>query len=71
MTTVAELNAQGIALTREVTTGTLIASFEDTDRLLDTGGLTSDQADQLYTARGWIIAVLEERGETALIGLPS
>ncbi len=71
MTTVAELNAQGIALTREVTTDTLVASFEDTDRLLDKGGLTSEQADQLYTARGWIIAVLEERGQTELIGLPS
>ncbi len=61
--TASALNAKGIALTRTVTTDTLVASFDNTDALMDEGGLTSSQYAELVTARGWIMTVLEERGE--------
>lgn len=64
-----DLNAKGLALTRAVTTATLAESFADTDRLLEQAGLTADQRADLTTARGWIIDVLEERGELAAIGM--
>ncbi len=61
--TASALHAKGIALTRTASTDQLVASFDDTDALMDEGGLTSGQYAQLATTRGWIMTVLEERGE--------
>ena len=62
-----QLHARGLALTRAVSTQTLVMSFEHTDELMDQG-VTIEQHHELVIARGWIMDVLEERGQLALIG---
>lgn len=66
--TAAEIEAKGLALTRAVSTATLVASFLETDAMLERKGLTAGEWGEICTARGWIMAILEERGELALIG---
>lgn len=69
MKTREQMNEQGLALTRAVSTATLGQSFQHTDELLEQAGLDADQREQLTTARGWIMTVLEERGQLAAIGV--
>jgi hypothetical protein len=67
--TLDQLNQKGLALTRAVTTQTLVLSFQHSDDLLAQPGLTADQRHEITTARGWILEVLEERGDLHAIGL--
>lgn len=66
-----EINDAGLAATREQPTGTLAQAFDHTDDLLDQGALTANQRQAIVTSRGWILTVLEERGDLAAIGLSS
>lgn len=64
-----EINERALALTRRVPTPALVESFLATDTMMDRRGITAGERHDLATTRGWIIDVLDERGELALIGL--
>ncbi len=60
---------KALTMTRTLATQTLAESFAHTDTLLGQGGLTATQHAEITTARGWLLEVLEERGDLAAIGL--
>lgn len=67
--TTEQINEQALALTRAQRTEVLVASFLDTDKLMERPGLTPENRQYLADARGWIIDVLDERGQLDQIGL--
>lgn len=62
-------NEKGLAATRAQDSKKLAESFRLTDDLLSQPGVDPEQRQTVAVARGWILEVLQERGELALVGM--
>ncbi len=63
------IHERGVAQARKQPTAILAQSFQMTEEILSGPPVLSLEHAELAIARGWIMEVLEERGELAAIGL--